>query len=57
LSNRIGFAYAYNVAGIDPQPLQRKIWARVAELREDFKKEDYERMLHYIAELELERGK
>ena len=25
----------------------------VAELREDFKKEDYERMLYYIAELEL----
>jgi len=52
-----GLGYKYNVANIDPQPETRKIWQRVEELREDFPPDERERLLHYVAELELKLEK
>lgn len=51
-----GFAYAYNVAGVDPQPDATIVRGRVMELKEDFGPGDYARMIQYIAELELKKG-
>ena len=49
----IGFAYCYNTANVDPQPLTHRMLERVEELKEDYAKEDFLKLLHRIAELEL----
>lgn len=53
MRDRVGFAYRYNVANVDPQPWTRRINKRFEELQEDFSKEDYLKILRYVAELEL----
>ncbi len=53
-SDSVGFSYNYNVANIDPMPYWRNVEERKKELREDYAKNDYEKMIERIAILELE---
>ena len=51
--DRIGFAYSYNVANVDPQPWTHRMLERVEELKEDYSRDDFLKLLHRVAELEL----
>jgi len=52
--NELSGFFSPNIAGIDPMPHFRLFEARVKELKEDFKPEDYEKMIRRIAKLELD---
>lgn len=49
--------YQKNISCIDPQPEARKHLEREKELKEDFGREDYSKMIAYIAKLEIELEK
>ncbi|MFA5452738.1 MAG: hypothetical protein WC248_04120 [Candidatus Methanomethylophilaceae archaeon] len=49
----IGFAYAYNVAGVDPSPYSTAVRKRAEEIKQDYTTADFSRMCSRMADLEL----